>query len=520
MEPVTIIVIVLALIGGFLVGRFVFGGGENTAATRAAETESKRVIEAAQAEAAEIKKAAQVEGKEAAFKLKADVEGDIRARRTELGKHEQAAQHKEEALQKSKKELERQQADLSKRERSMEGRERAAESMANKAEAQKKAAEARLEEIAGMTAEQARLRLQEEMTAAARESVAAEIKKIESAAEEEAAARSKEIIATAIQRYASEFVQERTVSVVPLPSDDMKGRLIGREGRNVRALEAATGTDLIIDDSPEVITVSCFNPVRREIARLAVSKLVADGRIHPTRIEEVVEKSEKEVDRVCSEAGEQAVFDLGLHRVHPDLVRTLGMLKFRDSYAQNVLAHSVEVGYIAGLMAAEIGVSVKAARRAGLLHDVGKAVDHEQEGSHALVGAQLARKHRESPRICQAIAAHHDDVAPQSVLDHIVHAANALSNARPGARREQLAQYVKRLEDLEALCKSFDGVSKAFALLAGREVRVLVENDKVTDAQALLLSKDIARRIETEATYPGQVRVVVLRETRASDYAR
>ncbi|RMH40764.1 MAG: ribonuclease Y, partial [Deltaproteobacteria bacterium] len=310
-----------------------------------------------------------------------------------------------------------------------------------------------------------------------------------------------------------------TVTTVPLPSDDLKGRLIGREGRNVRAIEAATGTDIIIDDTPELITISCFNPVRREVARIALTKLIADGRIHPTRIEEVVAKAEKEVDRACVEAGEQAVFDLGLHRVHPELVKALGSLKYRMSYAQNVLAHSVEVGYIAGLMAAELGVSVKAARRAGLLHDIGKAVDHEHDGPHALVGAQLAKKYRESPRICQAIAAHHDDVPPASVLDHIVHAANALSGSRPGARREQLATYIKRLEDIEALCKGFDNVTRAFAILAGREVRVIVENDKVDDAAANLLSKEIARRIEAEATYPGQIRVVVLRETRASEYA-
>jgi ribonuclease Y len=259
--------------------------------------------------------------------------------------------------------------------------------------------------------------------------------------------------------------------------------------------------------------------VRREVARIALGKLVADGRIHPTRIEEVVVKAEKEVDKHCAEAGEQAVFDLGLHRVHPELVKTLGALTYRMSYAQNVLAHSVEVGYIAGLMAAEIGISVKAARRAGLLHDIGKAADHEQEGSHATVGAALAKKHRESPKICQAIASHHDDVAPTSILDHILHAANQLSNSRPGARREQLATYVKRLEDIESICKGYDNVTKAFAILAGREVRVLVENDKVDDAGAVMRSKDIARKIENEATYPGQVRVVVLRETRASEYA-
>jgi ribonuclease Y len=288
----------------------------------------------------------------------------------------------------------------------------------------------------------------------------------------------------------------------------------------VRALEAAAGIDLIIDDTSEAITISCFNPIRREVGRLAITKLVADGRIHPTRIEEVVSASEKLVEVACQEAGEQAVFDLGLHKVHPELVRYLGRLKYRSSYAQNLLQHSVEVGFLSGLMAAELGLNVKAARRAGLLHDIGKAVDHEQEGAHAEVGAQLVRKHGESPRVCQAIASHHGEPRPLSVLDHVVEAANQLSSARPGARREQLASYVKRLYDLEKLAQSYTGVTRAYALQAGREVRVLVENDKIDDAQARLLSKDIARRIENEATYAGQVRVVVLRETRASDYAR
>jgi ribonuclease Y len=280
---------------------------------------------------------------------------------------------------------------------------------------------------------------------------------------------------------------------------------------------------MIIDDTAEAITISCFNPVRREVARLAISALVADGRIHPTRIEECVRKAEKEVDKVCKEAGEQAVFDLGLHRVHPELVKHLGRLKFRQSYAQNVLLHSVEVGYLAGLIAAELGANVKLARRAGLLHDIGKAVDHEQEGAHAEVGAQLCRKHGESPKVCQAIASHHGDESgpkPEALLDHIVAAANALSAARPGARREQLASYIKRLDDLEAICKRFTGVERAYALQAGREIRVMVMNDQVDDAQAIVMSKEIARAIETEATYPGQVRVVVVRETRASDYAR
>ncbi len=312
---------------------------------------------------------------------------------------------------------------------------------------------------------------------------------------------------------------ERCTAIVPLPSDDLKGRLIGREGRNIRALEAAAGIDLIIDDTSEAITVSCFNPVRREIARIAVGKLVADGRIHPTRIEEVVAASEKEIEVLCKEAGEQAVFDLGLHRIHPELVLHLGRLKLRTSYASNVLDHSVEVGFLAGLLAAELGISVKTARRAGLLHDIGKAVDHQLEGDHAEVGAQLARKHGEAPKVCEAIANHHS-AASKTVLANLVDAANLLSSARPGARREVLASYIKRLEDLELKAASFAGVEKVFAVQAGREVRVMVHNNKVSDAESKLLSRDIAKKLEQEATYAGQVRVVVIRETRASDYAQ
>ncbi len=511
--------VVVGVVLGLLLARLL-GLGRRTAAERAAEEEASKIRAAAQLEREEIVKAAHVEGKEAAFKLKSQSEEEIRQRRTELTRLDEALLQRERHIERSEGESGRAQADLDKRSKNLDGREQAAEAMARRAEQAQQEAKRRLEEIAGLTAEQARQRLADEMIGEARARVAAEIKQVEEAAEQEAAAKSKQIIATAVQRYASEFVAERTVSVVPLPSDDMKGRLIGREGRNIRALEAAAGIDLIIDDTSEVITVSCFNPVRREIARLAISKLVADGRIHPTRIEEVVAACEKQVEAECLESGEQAVFDLGLHRVHPELVKHLGRLKHRSSYAQNLLQHSVEVGFLAGLMAAELGINVKAARRAGLLHDIGKAVDQEQEGAHAEVGASLARKHGESPRICQAIASHHGEPRPMSVLDHVVEAANELSAARPGARRELLASFVKRLYDLEKLATSYSGVTRAFALQAGREVRVLVENDKIDDAQARLLSKDIARRIESEATYPGQVRVVVVRETRASDYAR
>ncbi len=527
MLPLYIVLsIVLGVILGGVIGRVLTKGPDASGATALAEAEAAKIRTAAADEIAALRQAAEVEGKETALRLKNEAEEELRARRTELGKRDEGMAQRERELERSRRELERRTQDIEKKERSVDGKLKQAESAVEKAEAAQLAAKQRLEELAGLSAEQARQRLEDEVREQAMTEAAGEIKKIQDQAEREAASRAKTIVATAIQRYASEFVHERTVAVIPLPSDDLKGRLIGREGRNIRALEAATGIDLIIDDTSEAITISCFNPVRREIARLAISGLVADGRIHPTRIEELVRKAEKDVDKVCKEAGERAVFDLGLHRVHPELVKLLGRLKFRQSYAQNVLLHSVEVGYLAGLMAAELGVNVKLARRAGLLHDVGKAVDHEQEGPHGEVGAALARKYGESPKVCQAIASHHGDAIdrldprPASVLDHLVASANALSAARPGARREQLASYVKRLEDLEAMCKRHSGVEKVFALQAGREVRVMVLNDQIDDAKALVLSKEIAHTIENEASYAGQVRVVVVRETRASDYAR
>jgi ribonuclease Y len=381
-------------------------------------------------------------------------------------------------------------------------------------------ARARLEKIAGLTAAEAKAKLYDEVRDEARRAAADEVRKIEESARAEADEKSRMVVSAAVQRYASEYVAERTVATVPLPSDEMKGRIIGREGRNVRALEAATGVDLIIDDTPEAVVISCFNPVRREIARLALTRLIADGRIHPTRIEEMVEKATAEIEQQCKEAGEQAAFDLGLPRLHPELTRLVGKLKFRSSNAQNLLQHSVEVAFLAGAMAAELDLPVKTARRAGLLHDIGKAIEQEAEGSHAAVGAATARKFGEPPRVVQAIAAHHGEVAPGDVLDHLVDAANVLSGQRPGARREMLESYVQRLGDLERVATGFPGVERAFAIQAGREVRVIVENSRVTDQEARLLSKDIARKVEAELAYPGQVRVSVIRETRATDYAK
>ena len=344
-------------------------------------------------------------------------------------------------------------------------------------------------------------------------------KRIENETREEADKKAKKIIATAIQRYAGDFVAERTVSVVQLPNDEMKGRIIGREGRNIRALEAATGIDLIIDDTPEAVILSGFNPVRREVARISLTRLISDGRIHPARIEDVVKKVGQEVDQAIKEAGEQAAFDLGVHGIHNELIKYLGRLKYRTSYAQNVLQHSIEVGFLCGIMAVELGLNQKLARRMGLLHDIGKAIDHEVEGPHAIIGSKLAKKYNESPKVVHAISAHHEDVPPNSVYSLLVQAADGLSGARPGARKEMLENYIKRLEDLEGIANSFKGVANTYAIQAGRELRVIVESDKISDESSTLLCRDIAKKIEESLTFPGQIKVMVIRETRAVEYA-
>jgi ribonuclease Y len=345
------------------------------------------------------------------------------------------------------------------------------------------------------------------------------IKRIENETNEQADKKAKKILATAIQRYAGDFVAERTVSVVQLPSDEMKGRIIGREGRNIRALEAATGIDLIIDDTPEAVILSGFNPVRREVARISLMRLISDGRIHPARIEDIVKKVGKEVDTAIKDAGEQAAFDLGVHGIHNELIKCVGKLKFRTSYAQNVLQHSVEVGFLSGIMASELGLNVKLARRMGLLHDIGKAVDHEVEGPHALIGSRLAKKFGESPQIVHAVAAHHEDVPPSSVYALLVQASDGLSGARPGARKELLENYIKRLEDLENIANSFKGVANTYAIQAGRELRVIVESNQISDEESILLSRDVVKKIEESLTFPGQIKVTVIRETRAVEYA-
>ncbi len=509
--PALLVLFVVAL----LVGRSL-----RSPALPQSDEEKQRLIEAARSEAESMKRQAALDAKELALKARAGVDAELRGRQAELEKQAAEIATRERAIDKQERELRQKSDEMARGEKQLASRESAAEAAARNAANQVVAAKTRLEKIASLTQAEARQQMLDEVRDEARREAAGDVKKIEDQARAEAEDKSKMIISAALQRYAGEYVTERTVATVPLPSDDMKGRIIGREGRNIRALEAATGIDLIIDDTPEAVVISCFNPVRREIARIALTRLIADGRIHPTRIEEMVEKATREIDQQCKDAGEQAAFDLGLGRIHPELVQLLGKLKFRSSNAQNLLQHSIEVGFLAGAMAAELGLPVKTARRAGLLHDIGKAIDQEIEGSHAVIGAGVAKKLGEPPRVCHAIEAHHGDLPATDVMDHIVDAANVLSAQRPGARREMLESYVQRLVDLEKIATSFPGVERAFAIQAGREVRVLVENSRVSDQEARLLSKDIARRVESELSYPGQIKVAVIRETRATDYAK
>jgi len=485
-----------------------------------AEDLAAKVIEDARREADTITKEAELKAKDSALEAKISAENELKEKKKEIQGQEKRIQQKEEHLDKKAALFDQKEMEILKKDQAVSQKEQQIvqrEDLLSKAFEEQRA---KLEQISGMSAEEAKNHLIESMESEARHDAAKRIKLIEDEARETSDKKAKEIISSAIQRYAGEYVSEKCVSVVPLPSDEMKGRIIGREGRNIRALEAATGIDLIIDDTPEAVILSGFNPVRREVARLSLEKLLADGRIHPGRIEEVVAKSEEEVDKSIKEAGEQAAFDLGVHGIHPEILKLIGRLKYRTSYTQNVYQHSLEVAFLCGIMAAELGINVKQAKRAGLLHDLGKAVDHEVEGSHAVIGADLARKYGESPKIVHAIAAHHEDEKPSSILAVLVQAADALSGARPGARREMMESYVKRLEDLERIATSFDGVQGSFAIQAGREIRVMVSSDKVSDEQSVLLARDIAKKIEGEMTYPGMIKVNVIRETRATEYAR
>jgi ribonuclease Y len=440
--------------------------------------------------------------------------------RRELQSQEKRLLQKEENLDRKASNVDNREEELGKREKSLGQMEEQIRDKEKDAENLVREQMAVLERLSGMSSEEAKKHIIKTMESEARHDAAKRIKQIEDEAKETADKKAKEILALAIQRYAGDFVAEKTVSVVALPSDEMKGRIIGREGRNIRAIEAATGIDLIIDDTPEAVIISGFNPIRREVARLALERLIADGRIHPARIEEVVNKAAQDVDNAIREAGEQATFDVGVHGIHLEIIKLIGRLKYRTSYGQNVLQHSLEVAFLCGIMAAELGVNVKQAKRAGLLHDIGKAVDHEIEGSHALIGADLARKYGESPKIVHALAAHHEEEKPETVLAVLVQAADALSGARPGARREMLETYVKRLTDLERIGTSSPGVTNCYAIQAGREIRVIVSSEEVSDAQSHILAKEIARKIEDEMTYPGQIKVNVIRETRAVEYAK
>jgi len=505
-------------LGGF-VGYLLFRALHKKSLIRSSQ-EARRIVQEAQKEADSILKEARFQAKETIYQSKQEVERELKERRGELQRLENRLLQKEENLEKKVDLLDQKEMNLAKREKVLLQQERTLDQRLREVEAIKAEQQRRLEQLAGISSEEAKNLLIQSIEEDAKERASKVLKRIEEETRAAADKKAKEIIALAIQRYASEYVGEKTVSVVNLPSDEMKGRIIGREGRNIRALEAATGVDLIIDDTPEAVILSGFNPVRREIARIALERLINDGRIHPARIEEVVEKVTQEMDVTIREAGEQAAFDVGVHGIHPELIRLLGTLKYRTSFAQNVLQHSLEVAFLCGIMASELGLSVRQAKRAGLLHDIGKAADHEVEGSHALIGAELAKRYGESPKIVNAIAAHHDEEAPESVLAVLVQAADALSAARPGARKEMLESYVKRLEDLERIANSFKGVSKSYAIQAGRELRIIVDNEKVSDEESAMLSYDIAKRIEKELTYPGQIKVTVIRETRSVHYAK
>jgi len=507
--------LLIGLIFGFILRkRFIEGHRQNI------KEQARQLIETAIVEAEQIKKEAQLQSKEAAYQVKQAAEEELKADRRELKEERQHLKKSRDQLKKEwesldlkRNELQGKEDRLARREHEIEDKHKEVDNLVGKQRYE-------LSRVAGISQDEAKKMLMASLESQARMDAAKTLARIENEMKIEADRKAKNIIALAISRYAGDYVADKTVSVVPLPSDEMKGRIIGREGRNIRAIEAATGIDIIIDDTPEAVILSGFNPVRREVARLALNQLISDGRIHPGRIEEVVDKVTKDLEIEMREAGEQATFDVGAHGVHVELIKILGRLKYRTSYGQNVLQHSLEVAFLCGIMAAELGLDVKLAKRAGLLHDIGKAVDHEVEGSHAIIGRDLAKKYGEQEEIVYSIGAHHEDVPILSVLDVLVQSADALSGARPGARKEMLQSYVKRLEDLEAIADSFNGVDKSYAIQAGRELRIIVNSESVRDSDTVLLSQDIAKSIEDKLTYPGQIRVTVIRETRAVEYAK
>jgi ribonuclease Y len=469
---------------------------------------------------ADLVEKAVLEAKDKLYQARADFEKETREKRQEIQNQERRLTQKEENLEKKTDQVEKRESDAIRREREVSAREKVAVEKEERFDRGLREQRELLEKIANMTAEEAKRQLMVAMEDEAKFEAAKSIKRIEDEAKEEADKKAKNIISLAIQRYASDYVAEATVSVVNLPNDEMKGRIIGREGRNIRAIEAATGIDLIIDDTPEAVILSCYDPFRREIARLTIERLMHDGRIHPARIEEIAEKVKKDLDVNMKEEGEKAAFDLGIHNLHPEIIKLIGRLKYRTSYGQNVLMHAREVAYFAGIMAAECGVDQKLARRAGLLHDLGKAIDHEVEGTHPQIGGDLAKKYGESAKVINAIMTHHGDGDPNSVESVLVAAADALSAGRPGVRRETLESYLKRLEQLESAANSFKGVEKSYAIQAGREIRIIVKPEDMSDAHSAQLSRDIAKKIETELSYPGQIKVTVVRESRYVEYAK
>ena len=514
-----VIAAVIAVVAGVVAAAIAFFAGvsyrRKTAEAKigSAEEEAKRLINDAMKAAQQKRKEALIEAKDEAFQLKAEADKEIKERRSELSRQERRLDQKEEAMDRKTAVLEQKETDLAKRSELVEARLDEIEQI--------KARELdKMETIAGLTAEDAKQlllnRLDEQLT----HEKAMHIAAFETQTKDECDTMARELISQAVARCAADHSSEATVSVVPLPSDEMKVRIIGREGRNIRALETATGVDLIIDDTPEAITLSSFDPVRREVARMTLEKLISDGRIHPARIEETVEKCRRELELAMKREGEKAVMDVGVHGIHPDMVKLLGRLRYRTSYGQNVLNHSLEVAYLSGILAAELGVNVTQARRAGLLHDIGKALDHEIEGSHISIGVDIAKKYKENPAIIHAIEAHHGDVEAKTPLAFIVMAADAISAARPGARRENLESYIKRLESLEEIASGFEGVERSFAIQAGREVRIMVKPDAINDDALILLAHSISQKIEETLDYPGQIKVNVIRESRAVDYAK
>ena len=478
-----------------------------------AEEEGTRIINEAIKSAETKKKEALLEAREEIMKSRSEYEKEEKARRADLQRQENRLQQKEENLDRKTEAIEKKEESLAQKHAAIDRENEEIKTI-------KRSQTEMLERISGFTADEAKQYLIDQVESEVTHETALKIKEVESRMKEECEARAREVVAQAIQRCAADQVSEMTVSVVPLPNDEMKGRIIGREGRNIRTIETLTGVDLIIDDTPEAITVSCFEPVRREIARLALEKLIADGRIHPTHIEEMVEKARREVEAVIKSEGERAVFECGIRNLHPELTKMLGRLHYRTSYGQNVLRHSIEVSHIAGMMAADVGADVQAAKRAGLLHDLGKSVDHEMEGTHVALGVEFARRYKEREDIIHAIEAHHNDVEPRTIVACLVQAADAISAARPGARRENLENYIKRLEQLETITGTYPGVDKAFAIQAGREVRVMVKPEQVSEDQMVILARDLAKKIEEEMEYPGQIKVHVLRETKVVEYAK